>query len=104
MFRSSQGAETDPYQDGGPEGFELRCEECHVPLASGEGQFCARCEPDWWVCPECHGKGYVAQCRYCLWGECNCDAECRYCDGRGRVLLSLADVESSGQEFVKFIK
>jgi hypothetical protein len=73
--------------------LEARCEDCDE-LANADGQFCDQCEPERWICPQCHGRGYIAQCRYCAAGECNCDAGCRCCGETGTIILSKSEGES----------
>jgi hypothetical protein len=66
------------------------CDACGLALEAGEVDECQLCTNEWWVCPECKGRGYLAQSRFCARGECGpqCRCECSCCMGEGRLLLS----------------
>jgi hypothetical protein len=66
------------------------CDACGIALEAGEIDECQLCTNEFFVCPECKGRGYIAQSRFCARGECGpqCRCQCSCCLGEGRLLLS----------------
>jgi hypothetical protein len=81
-------ASGDDPRDTMADPIECYCEDCHVALEIGEEQRCNACDLDFFVCPDCKGRGYDGPCYEHGPGNCNCPRTCGSCDGEGRLLLS----------------
>jgi hypothetical protein len=64
------------------------CDACGIALEAGEIDECQLCTNEWWICPECKGRGGDGRCWQHGVGDCNCEQRCSSCDGEGRLLLS----------------